>query len=320
MRNIDKIEDLPKCPFCGNGIRPDKYTKHVSTICNKRTNPNPYSDILPRQEIPPWLLKILDKKQLPNIVPLTEILLNSCYYPCSGFDTSPVYITNGHIHSFVYSDYSINPIDYKNTFEKTLFKGYQKILQRPIEKNEVLPSDWKMEMPKDFYISQGFINLSNIQKQWKTYGEWSIWKLMDNCNGLIGPEYFSLLFVPSDAIITYKELYARNHITPDVLSIIQPGGHGKGGNNWTSIANKDGYFWHIIKKQGTPYYLFDNGFGNSGNKIICPFDNYRFLGSIKKEEQGIPKYIDEKRPNIYLGDTYSDDIINIYKIYEDYAN
>lgn len=314
MRDIIQIEDLPKCPFCGNGIRPDRYTKHVATMCNKRASPNPYSDILSRQEIPSWLLKIIKANQLPDMLPLTEILLNSCYYPCSGFDTSPIFITNGSVHSFVFCDYGISPTDYQNIYCKTLFKGYQKILQRPIEKNEVLQKDQETRMPKHFYNSQGANFLDEAEKNWKSFGEWSIWKLIDNNNDNIGPEFFSFIFIPSEALKTYIELYFRNSITPKVIALIQPGGIGKGGNNWTIFTNKEGVFWKTITKRGSPNYLLDNGFGNLENKIECPFDNYKYVGSIKKEPQGIATFIDNTRPNIYFGDNYFEDIINIYKL------
>lgn len=315
MKVINNIEDFPKCSFCGHGIRPDKFRNHVSNICNKRVSPNEYSEVLTKRCVPNWIVKIANENRLPETLPLLDILSDSCYYPCSGYDTSPVFITNGHIHSFVYCDYNLTPNDYQNAYGSSLFKGYQKIFSRTIEKKEILPVGWKTKMPINFYTSQGSLFLEETEKNWNSMGEWSIWKINENFNGNIGPDYFSFMFIAGEALKTYIELYIKNSLTPAVIVLINPGGQGKGGNNWIDLTNKEGLFWKTIKSRGNPNYIIDNGFGLKGNKIECPFKGYNYVGSVLKEKKGISKFINEKRLNIYLGDSYYQDLINIYKCF-----
>ncbi len=57
--------------------------------------------LLPRRDIPKWLENLNDTS---GPIPLAEILTDSVYYPCSGFDGNPVQVLAHSFHSFVYAD------------------------------------------------------------------------------------------------------------------------------------------------------------------------------------------------------------------------
>ena len=74
-----------------------------------------------------------------NPIPIKNILTDSCYYPSSGLDASPIIILNGFLHSFVLVDYSVEREGYLEEISSFGFKGYKQILARDIEKEEIVP-------------------------------------------------------------------------------------------------------------------------------------------------------------------------------------
>lgn len=285
MTEQNQTETTNICPYCGMNVRSDRFEKHTSSKCDKRPKPHPFADILPRQEIPNWLLNIVESKQLPKQFPLSDILKDSCYYPASGFDASPIIIANGFVHSFIYSDYGIKREEYKN---KLYFKGYTKILQRAVEKHEIVPSNWTPEMPRYFDEYNGFNRLMEAQKGCEPFGDWTIWERTEKYTDEFGPKNFSLFFLAGEGLATYQGLYPQNSTTPKVIAIIQPG-HAFGGN-WTNFTNKNAPFWQTIQKQETPDFLLIGSYGVHNAQTQCPFDGYKHLKTTKTYEPDRTEY------------------------------
>jgi len=275
MNKNNQILNYKTCQLCNNKIRIDRYDNHVSMKCEKRSRAHPFSDIFPKQEIPVWLKEISKCKELPKIFPLIDILTESCFYPASGLDASPVIIANGHVHSFIYCDYGIAKSKYYSEISFPGFNGYKKILQRSIEADEIVPENYNIHMPEIFDQFYGKEILINAQKNCDKFGDWTIWKRNDNLDDYNGPEYFSLIFLTGEGLATYLGLYKRNNISPKILSVIQPG-HGFGGN-WTNYLDENGIFWRtVINSEINPNFLLIGEYTWPHKEKECNYKGYNF--------------------------------------------
>ena len=152
-----------------------------------------------------------------------RLLDDSCYYPASGLDASPVIILNGFIHSFVCVDYSVKRDDYIMVLEQSGFKGYNRILSRDIAKDEVLPPQWMMPLIPPNLHEQVHRILMEARRHCTPFGHWSIWQRHNTCDDRVGPPIFSLFFLAGEGIASFQGLYVWNHIAPKVCALIQPG-------------------------------------------------------------------------------------------------
>ena len=96
--------------------------------------------------LPVWLSEIAESQSLPERIPLNEILDNSCFYPASGMDPSPIVITRGFVHSFVYVDLWMRRRSFLQEIEAVGFSGYELVTGRDVERDEIVPSNWMPEM------------------------------------------------------------------------------------------------------------------------------------------------------------------------------
>ena len=276
--------DLMPCPLCGCLVRSSRLEDHTAKKCEKRIKPHPFDDILPRQEIPDWLLDLSNATTLPTPIPLTSICSDSCFYPASGLDASPVIILNGFIHSFVFVDYGITRDGYLSEVSSRGFRGYQLALSRDVDRSEIVPDDWRPRMPRVFDEFRGMDRLMEAQRNCVPFGHWSIWKRLEGLDDHVGPPVFSLLFLAGEGLATFQGLYERNRIAPRALAIIQPG-HAFG-NNWTNFFNAAGPLWTAIEESTLiPNHLLIGTFGDPRDKNSeCPFPSYRFARQSRTTE------------------------------------
>lgn len=268
--------DLCACPCCGAQVRKDRLSKHVEQRCDNRPMPHPFADILPRRPVPDWLTTVAGGRDLPAPIPLRDVLSESCFYPASGLDSSPVVIANGFLHSFVYVDYGVQQEDYLRELREIGFRGYRLLLSRDVEREEVVPRNWIPRTPTQFDEANGHTRLIKAQKECRPFGHWSVWQRRDRYDDRVGPALFSVFFLGGEGVACFDGLYARNCITPTMCSIIQPG-HALG-NNWTNFFRPDGPLWTTIKETGQPGYLLIGTYGyGRGEEPRCPFEGYRFL-------------------------------------------
>ncbi len=313
--------NLSICPYCGVSVRSDRFEKHTTSRCKKRPRPHPFADILPRQEVPTWLLDIVKKGKLPDLFPLKDVLQNSCYYPASGLDASPVIIANGFVHSFIYCDYGIKKDNYKNEIIAVGFKGYTKILQREVGKHEIAPMNWMPEILKYSDGNNDFDKPIYVPKNCEFFGDWTIWERTEEYSEEIGPKYFSLFFLTGECLATYQGLYLQNLLTPKIIAMIQPG-HAYG-NIWKIVQPEDVYAntCEVVKNNKNSDFLLIGRYGNREEQKKCPFKGYKHLKTTKTQEPNVmAEYICNESGQIVkptLGAPQLTRTIDIYERYEE---
>jgi len=269
---------LKPCPLCGNLIRSSRYAKHTREKCERLPRPHPYATVLPHLPVPEWLERLASEGTLPPLIPLKDVLLDSCFYPSSGLDSSPVLLANGCVHSFVYVDYGTSRDDFNRTMYFPGFSPYRPILGRNVEKREIVPDNWLPHLPQRF-DNPGFDGrqrLMEAQSRCHPFGHWSVWQRRKRLDERVGPRLFSFLFLGGEALASYQGLYSRNEITPKILAIIQPG-HACG-DNWTNFNDPHAPLWDAISYgAGLPEFLLLGSYGGGSISEDCPFPEYTFI-------------------------------------------
>jgi len=200
-------------------------------------------------EVPSWLFS---KDYVFNI---KDILKDSLYYPCSGFDGEPVRYFRGNVHSFVYVDYNKSRADLIHELEVNGFRDFRVVRQESILEKQLTPHGWNakfLPMPSEYVVPQHI----------KPYCEWVIF---ENSVG----ERFSLLQQCAEAVATYNALYLSNGLSPRIIMIDRAGpGFGL---NWTNLYDENGYFARTVlsNEKNRPLYLAtDRGTWSSYPKHI----------------------------------------------------
>lgn len=172
-----------------------------------------------------------------------ELLNDSCYYPASGADISPIkYLSE--IDSFIYCDYRFQFGKLSGSIErnfessillKTMAFDIKKIgLKKARFASNYGIGDWSEHM------------LEVLESQIIPRAVWTIWE--------INSKLVSILYVGWEGVDFYRNIYLKNNRKPLVLCIIQPG-HTMGGN-WTDFFDKKGPFLSTVyEKQGPDYML-----------------------------------------------------------------
>ena len=171
---------------------------------------------LPEIPAPVWLTELSPTTMTNGRFPLRELLRDSLYYPCSGFDGDPVKHLAGNILSFVYVDYGPTPEDLRAELEKPGFNGYNPLSRpRRVEPQELTPRGPHWREP--------------------TFCIWSVFQRQEGYNAAYGPNRFSLLYIGGEAVETFQALYISDWMAPKAVAVIQPG-------NPTRFENPDGEF------------------------------------------------------------------------------
>jgi hypothetical protein len=228
--------------------------------------------------IPDWLKALSDARTLPPLIPIKDILHDSCFYPSSGLDSSPVLIANGCVHSFVYVDYGTSRDDYDRTMLFPGFRPYNRILSRNVERDEIVPDGLTVQAPVRF-DNPGFDGqqrLMEAQSRCRFFCHWSIWQRRQNRDERDGPLLFSFLFLSEEAVAAYEEIYRRNVFVPKIIAIIQPG-HACG-DNWTNFNDPDAPLWKTVQKgRCCPEFLLLGSYGARSISVDCAFPGYTFV-------------------------------------------
>ena len=168
---------------------------------------------------------------------LNIILKNSCYYPASGTDVTPIFYFNS-IQSFVYCDYTFGENEWIAKIAMEL-AGYELLNQQNI--NNLIKLNPINKISMGGYERQ----LQEIVKRVRSNSVLTIWKK--------GERYLTIIYISHEAVDLYKQIYLNNLITPKVIAIIQPG-HTMGGN-WTNFFDIKSAFFQTILCGQLPKYM-----------------------------------------------------------------
>lgn len=278
---------LQHCPRCGNPVCSSKIEQHLNEKCEMRPRPHPYASVLPPTPIPEWLVRLAKANSLPPFIPIEDVLQDSCFYPASGLDSSPVLLANGCVHSFIFIDYSISRNAFLQAVSFPGFAPYSLILGRDVNIHELVPDGWAAEVPQHF-DNPGFNGrerLLDAQKRCNPFGHWSIWHRHETRGEWVGPRLFSFLFIGGEAIASYQGLYLQNRITPKVMAIIQPG--HVCGDNWTNFNDPNAPLWETVSQgEKLPEFLLIGSYGETSISEDCPFEGYAFIKRTVTYEDG----------------------------------
>lgn len=190
---------------------------------------------------------------------LNIILKNSCYYPASGTDVTPIFYFNS-IQSFVYCDYTFGENEWIAKIAMEL-AGYELLNQQNI--NNLIKLNPINKISMGGYERQ----LQEIVKRVRSNSVLTIWKK--------GERYLTIIYISHEAVDLYKQIYLNNLITPKVIAIIQPG-HTMGGN-WTNFFDiKSAFFQTILCGQLPKYMLLGSYEGRNFHDQIS-FDRCNFV-------------------------------------------
>lgn len=222
--------------------------------------------------------EIFKKINFNDELPLVDILEDSCFYPASGYDLSPIrLLAHRGINSFIFCDYSISQSELIEELKSNVFTNYILEFQRP-----VLETEFKFDKSKlkpHYSIQLNWGKYEQILCQSKPHSYWTIWKSNPTTENTEA-QFISILFIGGEGLATLQALYCNNNVSPKALAIIQPG-LGFGGN-WTDFYDLEGPLFETIFKLGHPKHIL---FGYYGTKNIAQFDpkeipNYKFLARI----------------------------------------
>ena len=223
-------------------------------------------------DVPPdWLMSASDSKSNQEAIPLRKILVNSLYYPSSGFDGDPVKYLGGSFFSFVYVDYGYDENQFVRVVNTRGFKGYHLLFAKAVDISELSAGEsWRFS-PKR---SDGD-PLSQIYRIKTPFCYWCVFERNIGIPTSHGPSRFSLLYLCSDGVAAFKALYTSNLIAPRAVAIIQPG-HAFGGN-WTDFTDPEQILARLVLEGNVkqPEFLLYGGKGKRGFYRTSCWPNFR---------------------------------------------
>ena len=279
LQTLLESDNFQPCPQCTRRVRQSRLELHISEKCDMRPRQHPYRDVLPHVPLPKWLEELCAGKIQPEKIPLISLLRDSCFYPSSGLDSSPILIANGCVHSYIYVDYGIEKNEFVDALQTHGFSPYKLLFSRDYEIEKVVPNGlW----PSDDFITDNhdhiqIKNLNAAKNSCKPFAHWSVWQRKEKLVENVGPPLFRLLFLCCDAIAVYKNLYCHNKITPKVIALIQPG--HEFGNNYTKFNLSEGPLWKMVSSEGVvPDYILTGRYDKQRFET-CPFQGYEHVQS-----------------------------------------
>ena len=104
---------------------------------------------IPILTMPPWLNRITPEN-IRGPFCIDDLLQDSLYYPCAGFDATPISMLGGNVLSFIYVDYGVSREEFNKVVDERGFRGYDILVQRPMTKKELAPRGWTPKYPRNF--------------------------------------------------------------------------------------------------------------------------------------------------------------------------
>lgn len=191
------------------------------------------------------------------------LLENSCYYPASGTDATPIkYLEN--IQSFIYCDYIYDEDKWTNEIIKEM-NSYKLIFQERLNITNFFDTHFFV---KNFGRNRFTKNnlLASLLKKASNFSHITIWKKNE--------KYLSIIYISAEAVHCYEQIFLKNKVTPKVISIIQPG-HTMGGN-WTNFFDIKSEFLETVRKGFLPKFMLIGSYGNVNHRYQISFDHCNF--------------------------------------------
>lgn len=209
---------------------------------------------------PDWLSRI-NAKTIEDVLPISDLLDGSLYYPACGIDGDPIAYLAGNFLSFIYVDYSISLEELSREVRNRGFVGYRILAQRSVSEKELVPDGWALPQlaPQDGKPNR------NRDLIAKPYCQWFVFQRDDDRPPGHGPRRFSLLYLCADGVAAFHALYVSNRKSPAAVAIIQSGSTGSGGN-WTDFTDPQLIFARSVAENcfGKPAVLLFGGGGGRG--------------------------------------------------------
>ncbi len=200
---------------------------------------------------PAWLMALND--QLPDPIPIRDVLDGSLYYPSCALDGDPVRYLGGLVHSFVYVDYAVGRDAVLESLHdpRREFRGYHIIGWRDVTEHELAPEGWTPQCPGP----EDGVAVTSERSPEAPFAVWTVLERDADHDAAHGPDRFSLLYIGGEGVATFQALYGGNDCAPLVVAIIQPG-HGFG-LNWTNFEDPNMIFARSVRgnRAGRPRYL-----------------------------------------------------------------
>ncbi len=224
------------------------------------------------------------------------LLENSCYYPASGTDTSPIkYLEK--IQSFIYCDYTYDVDRWTNqiikemhsydlifqeklnitkSFDKHFFvKKHERIfeIESQIQVQRILINELQISKRNDSLIQEKFDEINRLQDKLydlkdRLTNNKLLKSLLESATNYShitiwkkNEKHLSIIYISAEAVHCYEQIFLKNKITPKVISIIQPG-HTMGGN-WTNFFSSRSEFHKTVSKGPIPDYMLLGCYGES---------------------------------------------------------
>lgn len=150
---------------------------------------------------------------------IKEFLTDSLYYPCSGFDITPIEVFRKDVNKFVYADDLHTEEEFLDTIKKGIGRTYTVL------------STKKVNIDNSFYDFSYIIEVEGVDMH-----------------------KFTILYVCGDGALTYGNLYLNNKIIPKVLTLIKNCCSCECGDN---MLDENGQLGHLVSLGETaPTLLF----------------------------------------------------------------
>lgn len=206
-----------------------------------------------------YLDTITKQKIETELLPISEILQDSLYYPSCGFDGGVVKDCNTigrdfRICNFIYCDYA-RGIQAFSEMQNT-FIGYHILGSRSVRRSELIPAGWIPSIPPNFDLAE----YQRYKDEWKPFIHWTVYERDESRVEDHGPKRFSLLYLGGEGVATYQALYWTNKTCPKALAIIQPGNGF--GHNWTNFKDKNASLAWVVYNNpaGIPQIIYYGGY------------------------------------------------------------
>lgn len=192
-----------------------------------------------------------------------KYLRESVFYPCSGFDGSPVRFLGHRFQQYIYADYGVTRDSFEKACNLNGFLGYRVCSIKELDVELVFQMSWKkLAVTHRTILSQLHLNWMN------PFILHTRFERLASFPEEHGPSSFELIFICCEAITTFHSVFTKRGIAPRCLVYIRPG--TAFGGNFSAYPER---LARAIRANvgGTPeFILYDKSGGNAKHGDYLP--------------------------------------------------